>query len=336
MRIKRIFVALLCIASLSGIAAAQQNCEVVASEHVEWLSNSLKAWKTVRKNLLRLPAGPLPWMVLFDETCVINIRPGEPLTSANRYKLNGEWTAMTASRHGGQIQLPGGGAVPARLLSFAAPYDSPGGKRSFFVFSLPSVWRAAPHLKDQTNIDQLVRSVFVHEMTHTEHGYFHARLDELEKRLPKGEELDDDIIQNKFAANTEFSTMFEAEKALLYRAANARTKGEKRASARMALIDVVQRRSRFLRGENSVFGELEDVFLTMEGAANWAAYQSLIAGGMAEADAQAAIRRGGKYWSQDEGLALFLVIDALLPGWQRRAFADKNATAFEMLADAVE
>jgi len=33
---------------------------------------------------------------------------------------------------------------------------------------------------------------------------------------------------------------------------------------------------------------------------------------------------------------LFLVIDALLPGWQRRAFADKNATAFEMLADAVE
>jgi len=336
MIIKRIFfAAIVFLITLSGPATAQSVC-TITSEHTDWLNSSLNAWKTVRKNSLRLPAGPLPWMVLFDETCVINIEPGEHVTFANRYMLDGEWTAMTVSPHGGQVQIPGGGAVPARLMSFAAPYDSPGGRRSFFVFSLPSVWRAAPHLKAEKNADQLVHSVFIHEMTHTEHGYFHARLDELEKRLPKGEELDDDIIQNKFSANDEFRSMFEAEKALLYRAADSVNKKTKRALAREVLANINSRRSRFLAGDNAIYAELEEIFLTMEGAANWAAYRSAVNGGITEAEAQAVIRGGRKYWSQDEGLALFLVIDALLPNWQRRAFADKNATALDLLADAVK
>ena len=46
------------------------------------------------------------------------------------------------------------------------------------------------------------------------------------------------------------------------------------------------------------------------------------------------VRRGGKYWTQDEGLALFLTIDRLLPGWQRQAFARRPQLAEALLAQA--
>jgi hypothetical protein len=48
------------------------------------------------------------------------------------------------------------------------------------------------------------------------------------------------------------------------------------------------------------------------------------------------VRRGGRQWSQDQGLALLLVVDRLLPGWQQRAFRDPDWRAERLLAAAVE
>jgi len=44
------------------------------------------------------------------------------------------------------------------------------------------------------------------------------------------------------------------------------------------------------------------------------------------------MRRGGRQWSQDQGMVIFLLIDRLLPNWQDRAFAAEPATAMEFLA----
>ena len=104
----------------------------------------------------------------------------------------------------------------------------------------------------------------------------------------------------------------------------------------MALEAIDQRRHRFFAGETAEFAEIEDVFLTMEGVANWAAFKAALDQGLPRPEALKLIRRGGKYWSQDIGLALFLVIDDMLPSWQKRAFAPRNATAYELLRDAVK
>jgi hypothetical protein len=87
-----------------------------------------------------------------------------------------------------------------------------------------------------------------------------------------------------------------------------------------------------------MFAEAEDTFLTLEGSAQWVAYAWLanhpLGAEIAPADALKGFRRGGRKWSQDEGLALFLVIDRLVPDWQARVFADQPSTALQLLAEA--
>lgn len=181
----------------------------------------------------------------------------------------------------------------------------------------------------------LARSVVVHELTHTFHRNFHARLDILERELSEVKEFNDDIIQNTFAANPDFRRMYESEHALLYQAVYEADPGKKRKLAKKALETIRKRRAKFYTGQNKVYSEIEDIFLTMEGAANWAAFRSAMIDGLSVLDAMKLIRRSGKYWSQDEGIALFLVIDSLSPDWQKRAFGTSNASAVDLLDRSV-
>jgi hypothetical protein len=41
-------------------------------------------------------------------------------------------------------------------------------------------------------------------------------------------------------------------------------------------------------------------------------------------------------WSQKEGLGLFLLIDRLVPGWQRRFFAADFPSPFSVLREALD
>jgi hypothetical protein len=97
---------------------------------------------------------------------------------------------------------------------------------------------------------------------------------------------------------------------------------------------MTDRRARYFGGADAMFGELEDLFLNMEGIASWAAYRAVRREVATDADAVAFIRRA-KSWSQDEGLALFLVIDRLLPNWQSEMFADTPASAIVLLRRAI-
>ena len=72
-----------------------------------------------------------------------------------------------------------------------------------------------------------------------------------------------------------------------------------------------------------MYGEFENLFLSMEGAGQWAAYRFAKAqAGPAASDAATVtfVRDNRKYWSQEEGLALFLLLDAYVPDWQARVF----------------
>ena len=45
------------------------------------------------------------------------------------------------------------------------------------------------------------------------------------------------------------------------------------------------------------------------------------------------VRRGGKWWSQDEGFALFLILDNLTPpeNWVRDMFGDKTESVINLI-----
>ena len=94
--------------------------------------------------------------------------------------------------------------------------------------------------------------------------------------------------------------------------------------------------SRFT-GKRRFYRAFDDIFLTMEGMGQWLAYRHYMSARGGSLDAETAlreVRRDGSQWSQDEGLALMLLVDRLLPNWQARAFRDPQWRAEALLAAA--
>ena len=325
------------------LAANQSRAETCALKSAErkWTEHSLNLWQSISRDSLRLKPVSLPWIMLFDESCVWHVNP-DVQVSRSKLPKDSARTRLFVGRkpldvygipHKGQIALPNDEQIPPRLITFASTYKK--GDNVFFVFSMPSIWRQAPHLKSETHLGVLIRSVFIHELTHTRHRKFMDQISAIEKQHQFSESFDDDIIQSRFSKREDFQQAYEEERDLLYEAARETNHRRKRELAKSALDTIRKRRQRFFIGEDQFYAEIEDLFLTMEGVANWAAYKSAIAEGLIPEKALKLIRRGGKHWSQEEGLALFLVVDSLLPSWQEKTFGKTATSVINLLSEAV-
>lgn len=331
----QLLILVLTIATFFGNVSAECLPE---PKDLAWLDRTMKVWKSVRRDQLKLKPAKMPWLVLFDENCVFNFDPDDRFfqrlgTKKQTQYLAGKRTTVFSAAHNGKIRLPDSQVIPARLISFAANFDND--KRSFFVAALPSIWSRAEHLQGEKNVPTLVRAVYVHELTHTYHRNFFVRLSQIEKELKDIENFDDDIIQNTFGKDERFRKAYLDEISLANSAAEETNITKKRAAARLLLNAIKQRRNEFYVGEKKKFEEVEDVFLTMEGVANWAGYHAAISDGLDEKTASKLIRRSGKNWSQEEGILLFMIIDPLLPNWQRNAFGSKRVSIVDLLERAV-
>ena len=321
MSLGRVFLlGLLATASMQSQAADKTSC-VMPESDVAWLKRATDAWRlSVRESLHVSEKGEAVSSVFFDATCVYR--------GARNVARRGEV-------HGGTVRLPDGKTMPPRVTSFAAPDEQHRG--AFMVMALPEIWRAGG-VQSELTLETLMVSVFVHEMTHTrQFSVINPKIDEIDKRWKLGDDLNDDIVQTRFRETPEFVADIDAERALLFRAAAAATDEEARAAAREALTRINARRTRYYVGDDEKLADLEDIFLTMEGVAQWAAFTWLVhpsGGAFAVETALPLFRRGGRQWSQDEGLAIYLVIDRLVPGWTQRSFADQPVTALRLLAEA--
>jgi hypothetical protein len=305
-------------AACAAPRTAQSGCALTGAEQA-WIDRALSAWRLARTDGLRVDDEPKPpSIVFFNERCAFEGAGGPP------------WRGVA---HGGSVTLPDGKAIPPRVASFAAPFADH--TRVFFAMALPSIWQAGG-VQSELGLESMMSAVLIHEMTHTrQFGAYTPRLDALDERYGLGDTLTDDIVQNTFREHAEFVAAYETERDLIYRAAAAPDDAEARGLAGEALTRMRARGARFFTGENAKLSELEDIFLTMEGIAQWAGYSWLVHPhglGIAPEVALPGMRRGGRQWSQDEGLAIFLLVDRLVPDWQARAFAAEPATAMQLLA----
>jgi hypothetical protein len=277
-----------------------------------FIGNAIRTWDAVRHDSLHIDAAPLPRLIFFDERCV----------------LDGE----RAYAHHGTIKLPDGNEVPPQLMTFAGSYD---GQKPFLIQALPSVWRTVERHHDNPQLDRLMRAVFVHEMTHTvQTRAFGERLTELEK-LHNLTDLNDDIVQDRFKTNPEYVAAFKAELDALYAVSAEQDPARRRVLARDVLRMAQERRAKYFVADHAWMAEIEEIFLGMEGAANWAAYRAAVLDGASREEAINLINRGGRIWSQDEGLALFLAIDALMPGnWQEQVLGARAGGVWDLLDQA--
>ncbi|WP_421729202.1 hypothetical protein [Brevundimonas sp.] len=295
----------------------------------QWTAQALDAWARLDRERLRIDNPITPTIALFDQACVYRLTPDR----RGDFNAGGRRFRTSAESHTGQVAIPDGSTVPAQRLAFAAPTS----EGMFFIMALPALWRADGAERRDPRLLAIV--VFMHEFTHTQQADgLGARVDRL-LSLGLPEDANDDIVQDRFAGRPGYQAMWEAERDTLYRAVSAPDAGSARSHLNDGLQQMRERQARWFTGPDALYAEADDVFLTMEGTGNWSAWAWLTdprGGRMSSADAIAFVRGGSGHWSQDEGLAIMLAVDRLLPQWPALAFGPRAATAEEMANRAVQ
>jgi hypothetical protein len=305
---------------------------------ISWLQRALDGWEQVSRQFLRINPSPLPWIVLFDASCVWHLSPdanpgSDALPVTTTLSFAGSPVPVSALSHKGTVRLPGG--VPIAVEMKASTSLHRNGRGAFFVMAMPSVWQTK-EVSAPTRAEFL-QGVFTHEMTHTRLLVgINRRVRELARKSELVYPINDDAIQAEFQRTHGFEAAVNRERDQFYRAALEPDPTRQRDLTIKALEMVRLRHARFFTGPTAAYAELESLFLTIEGVGQWAAYRlTRTRAGGNDAEALRLVRDNRKYWSQDEGLALFLLVDAMVPDWQPRIFNATPASPFAMLEEAV-
>ena len=140
-----------------------------------------------------------------------------------------------------------------------------------------------------------------------------------------------------------FAQSIRSETDLLYHAATAPSASMRAQYVRIALTLMRERWDRYYVRDLERWSELEQVFLDLEGIAQWVAFHVRWGGEMGVSRAPGRLvdrllrrfRDNREFWSEDQGLLLILALDAMVPDWQRQMLAANAPTAYELLSRAV-
>lgn len=336
---KRGVVALaLVVAACAATAAHVEPGPAPAPEDVRWIQRALDGWERASRDLLGLDPEPLPWIVLFDTTHAWHLA-ADPERLAGAAVVPSPWTfaGRTVPLHvlpvEDSVALPNGARIPVAGTAFASLCDE--GRRPFFVLALLEVWRREPGAGAEPRLAEILLGVVSHEIVHTRQLVdVGRRVAGLRARHALPENLDDDVIEERFGERPGFREAYERESALFYQAASEGDPERRADLVRAALAVAAERRARWFAGEKRVWADVEDLFLDMEGVAVWTSWRLAHPETIPAAGTLAA-ERAHNTWSQDEGLALFLLVDALVPDWRARVLGPELAAPFALLAEAV-
>jgi hypothetical protein len=258
-----------------------------------WLKRAVAAWgETLEAEFGLTPTTPSA--VFFDARCTFSGPLGGPLVGVV---------------HGGRPALPNGRRLAVEVVSFTS--STPAG--TFFVMALPSVW-ARQGISSRFGLSTLLVGVLLHELLHGLQAEWASR--RLEALAARGlaEDVTDDSLQERWSSEPEYVASMDAERRALFLAAE----GDR--SAAVAALELrAARQTRFLSDRDAVWREADDVFVTLEGVGQYVAYRWFARQpGVERASALAEARRGGRFWSQDEGLGLALALEAMAPEWKRQ------------------
>lgn len=296
-------------------------CAMTAQEK-SWVDRSLAAWERVRTHRLKIPPQSEPVIVVFNGKCRFETRAG----------AKPRWRAEP---HLGVIKLPNGGEVDAGVVSATMSNEKTG--QPFFVMALPPIWETAKIIQPG-DWDGLT-GVFLHEFSHvTQAPVLKPFWDDAKARYGEPDGLNDDKIQELFGKDPAYVAVAEKEQDLFFKAAEEPDDAKAKALARQALALRDARQKRWFVGPDEVWTPYDDIFLTMEGYGQWFAYAWLSdpqGGGMTPTAAEKRMRGGRRWWSQDTGLSLFLLLDRFVPNWSAQAFATQPKLGDVLLRKAL-
>jgi hypothetical protein len=305
-----------------SVQVVQSACQMQAADKA-WLDRTVLAWRYAAINYgqFTVPANARAIIgsadcVLLSDTALFSDKPIE-------------WVAVDGK---GKIPIIEDFSMPLSPISQALEVNG----NPYFVMSAPSVWQKAKVSGGKIGLENLMTAVFIHETAHIlqQKSYF-GKMSVLAKinGLPK--DFNDDSIQDRFKTNEAYALSMNREIELLFAAAKASADGKTRQLARQMLSLAKERRKTYFTGKDAYLAEAEDIFLTLEGSGQWLGYRWLIdpnGGKQNAADAFARFVKEADFWSQNQGLAMFLVVDRLDKGaWKKIAFGDGGKTGIEFL-----
>ena len=291
------------------------------------------AWELASKDILHIEGGQPYDVVFFDDRCVYTTSAvaGEGAPPAKGPSFLGKPLTWRTKPHNGTITQPNGETMPVQLTSFASGDKKTG---PYFVMSAPDYW-----VQKGLTSKEAFTPVFLHEFSHVRQVGGFKVIGEIEDGWKFKDDFDDNVVESHFKSNEEYVKAFNAERDLLFRAADAESKDEVRKLAAEALKMIKARHARWHTGDEAVFTKLDSVWLSLEGSGQWIGYAWLKhpKGGALDAkEAVEKMRGRRRRWSQEEGFALFLVVDRLLPEWPSLVFRQPSMGAVELLERAIQ
>ncbi len=298
----------------------------------KWFS----AWKLVSQDVYKIDKVRPVELIFFDDKYVYStsnttIKKGDAVKGGNLINLQLQWKKAL---HNGSITLPDSAVVPVGLMSFAA--EIPGGNNlPFFVMPLPDFWKQAGVKSIELGLDNLVTGVFIHEFSHSQQTQnFGKKITEYELQNQLDIEFSDDIVQNLFDKDSSYLKYYHRELDFFY--TSIITQVLHKSSMHSGLSIMQERQKKYFTGKHQNITQIEKLFLTMEGLGQYSMYIWLSHPKGANINKEIAIqgvRRGGKWWSQDEGFALFLILEKLAnpEKWVGVMFSDEIKTVTALI-----
>ncbi|MFN1217780.1 hypothetical protein ACKW6Q_12505 [Chryseobacterium kwangjuense] len=294
------------------------------------------AWTLVYKDIYKIDTINPVEFVFFDEnyvysTSAVTISQGETITGPSLLNLKLNWKKTL---HHGSLTLPNKVSIPVGITSYASEIPDTD-HHSFFVMPLPSFWKKAGVESKELGLDNLITGVFLHEFSHSQQMLnFGIKITQYEKEHDFGVNTNDDMLQNIFSENKDYVDLFNAEVNSLYHSISSKGIDKKELLKGLRLME--ERQKKYLKGKYKSLAAMDDLFLTMEGLGQYSMYLWLIHPEGGKTDRETAlkgVRRNKKWWSQEEGMVLFLILERQKASefWVKDMFGTKPVTITELI-----
>lgn len=299
------------------------------------------AWELVSKDIYKIDNVQAIDFVFFDDKYVystsdITIKNGSIVKGCNLMNLQLKWKKTL---HNDSLTLPNKSVVSVKLMSFASPITE-GDNQAFFVMPLPSFWQKAGVTSKELGLENLVTGVFLHEFSHSQQMQnFGKRISEYDKSHNFGIPMNDDILQGLFSKDSTYQKDFHKENDIFYSSLHNNSLDKKKVKNGLDMMK--QRQTKYFVEKYKDLREMDDFFLTMEGFGQYSMYAWLVDSRGANIKKDIAIegiRRSKTMWSQEEGLALFLILEKLNKpeNWGKTMVSDKVETVIKLIDESIK
>jgi len=329
-----IFITLIASLTIYGqtITGEKQRDSAFYNTTYKWFA----AWKLISKDIYKIDNVRPVEFVFFDDKYVystsdVTIKNGNPVKGCNLINLNLKWKKAL---HHDTLTLPDKSRVPISLMSFAAPIAD-NSNNSFFVMPLLSFWKKSGVTSKELGLENLITGVFIHEFSHSQQMQnFGKKITEYETQNNFNVPFSDDIVQTIFEKDSNYLKHYNKEVELFYSLVKNNQVNKKILNESLTIMK--QRQEEYFKGDLKNLTQIDNFFLTMEGLGQYSMYLWLIdprGGNIKKEIAIAGVRRGRKRWSQDEGFALFLILDQLTKSknWAKDMFGNKTESIIQLI-----